>query len=130
MGIDSLFITNNKTETLTAVKHWGPETDPSICEKVFEKHHEAIKKNTRGDALAIDGKDYAFFQSHGELTYIATPRLLLLRQVLAHAADARGELRDAVVVLVQHFLGHFVHSFLHLGDLRCQILIFLLVLLL
>ena len=72
MGIDSLFITNNKTETLTAVKHWGPETDASVCEKVFEKHHNAIKNNSQGDVLAIDGKDYAFFQSHGEITYIAT----------------------------------------------------------
>ena len=72
MGIDSLFITNNKTETLTAVKHWGPETDSSVCEKVFEKHNEAIKANSQGDVLAIDGKDYAFFQSRGEITYIAT----------------------------------------------------------
>lgn len=60
-GIDSLFITNNKTETLTAVKHWGPETDASICERVFEKHNEAMRTNTRGSCLAIENKDYAFF---------------------------------------------------------------------
>jgi AP-3 complex subunit mu len=71
-GIDSLFITNNKTETLTAVKHWGPETDASICERVFEKHNEAMRTNTRGSCLAIENKDYAFFQSYGEITYIAT----------------------------------------------------------
>ena len=28
MGIGSLFIVNNKTETLCAVKHWGSRGEP------------------------------------------------------------------------------------------------------
>ena len=36
MGIGSLFIVNNKTETLCAVKHWGPAVNPNaVCDKVF-----------------------------------------------------------------------------------------------
>ena len=35
MGIGSLFIVNNKSETLCALKHWGPTVAAtSVCDKV------------------------------------------------------------------------------------------------
>ena len=44
MGIDSLFVVNNRTESLIAVKHWGSITSSEICERVFEAHRKSARE--------------------------------------------------------------------------------------
>mmetsp|Transcript_14639 Transcript_14639/g.35362 ORF Transcript_14639/g.35362 Transcript_14639/m.35362 type:complete len:472 (+) Transcript_14639:269-1684(+) len=73
MGIGSLFIVNNKTEALCALKHWGPTVAAtSVCDKVFESHRQSVKKNLYSDVITTDGKQYIFHITRGEITYIAT----------------------------------------------------------
>ena len=73
MGIGSLFIVNNKTETLCAVKHWGPAVNPNaVCDKVFAALRASAKENLFADVLTTEGKQYVFHITRGEITYVAT----------------------------------------------------------
>jgi len=72
MGIDSLFIVNNRTESLIAVKHWGAATGSEICERVFEAHRKAQREGADTDAVCADQDAYGFSLTRGEVTYIAT----------------------------------------------------------
>lgn len=72
MGIDSLFVLNNRTETLVAVKHWGEITSSEICERVFEARRESARAGVEGDACVLDQDSYGFHISRGEITYAAT----------------------------------------------------------
>lgn len=73
MGIGSLFIVNNKTESLCALKHWGPTvaTGP-VCDRVFASHRASVKNNMYSDVVTNEGKQYIFHITRGEMTYIAT----------------------------------------------------------
>ena len=73
MGIGSLFIVNNKTESLCALKHWGPTVPHGpVCDKVFASHRNSVKNNIYSDVVTTEGKQYVFHISRGEVTYIAT----------------------------------------------------------
>ena len=73
MGIGSLFIVNNKTESLCALKHWGPTVPhAAVLDKVFASHRESVKHNLYSDVLTTEGKQYCFHITRGEITYIAT----------------------------------------------------------
>jgi hypothetical protein len=73
MGIGSLFIVNNKTESLCALKHWGPTVAHTpVVEKVFAAHRNSVKNNLYSDVLATEGKQYIFHITRGEITYVAT----------------------------------------------------------
>ena len=73
MGIGSLFIVNNKTESLCALKHWGPTVPhQAVCDKVFASHRASVKANLYSDVITTEGKQYCFHITRGEITYIAT----------------------------------------------------------
>lgn len=72
MGIDSLFVVNNRTESLIAVKHWGAIAGSEICERVFEAHRRGQREGVDGDAACVDQGSYGFFLTRGEVTYVAT----------------------------------------------------------
>tara|TARA_B110000977_G_scaffold176526_1_gene232311 strand:+ start:27120 stop:28553 length:1434 start_codon:yes stop_codon:yes gene_type:complete len=73
MGIGSLFIVNNKTESLCALKHWGPTVPhAAVLDKVFKSHRESVKQNLYSDVLTTEGEQYCFHITRGEITYIAT----------------------------------------------------------
>ena len=73
MGIGSLFIVNNKTESLCALKHWGPTVPhAAVLDKVFASHRESVKHNLYSDVLTTEGKQYCFHITRSEITYIAT----------------------------------------------------------
>ena len=72
-GIGSLFIVNNKTESLCALKHWGPTVPhQAVCDKVFASHRASVKANLYSDVITTEGKQYCFHITRGEITYIAT----------------------------------------------------------
>ena len=72
MGIDSLFVVNNRTESLIAVKHWGAIAGSEICERVFEAHRRGQREGVDGDAACVDQGSYGFYLTRGEVTYVAT----------------------------------------------------------
>jgi len=73
MGIGSLFIVNNKTESLCALKHWGPTVaHAAVCDKVFASHRNSVKNNLYSDVIATEGKQYIFHITRAEITYVAT----------------------------------------------------------
>ena len=72
MGIESLFVVNNVTESLIAVKHWGPSTASDICERVFEAHRASVKASADAAAVCVEQETYGFFLTRGEVTYVAT----------------------------------------------------------
>ena len=73
MGIGSLFIVNNKTESLCALKHWGATVPhQAVCDKVFASLRASVKANLYSDVLTTEGEQYCFHITRGEITYIAT----------------------------------------------------------
>ena len=69
MGIGSLFIVNNETESLCALKHWGATVGHvSVLEKVFASHRASVKHNLYADVLTTEGKQYCFHITRGEIT--------------------------------------------------------------
>ena len=73
MGIGSLFIVNNKTESLCALKHWGPTVAHGpVLDKVFVSHRNSVKNNLYSDVITTEGKQYIFHITRGEITYVAT----------------------------------------------------------
>ena len=73
MGIGSLFIVNNKTESLCALKHWGPTVAHApVLDKVFASHRNSVKNNLYSDVITTEGKQYIFHITRGEITYVAT----------------------------------------------------------
>ena len=71
MGIDSLFVVNNRTESLIAVKHWGSITSSEICERVFEAHRKSVREGVDGEVAVVDQDSYGFYVTRGEVTYVA-----------------------------------------------------------
>ena len=71
MGIDSLFVVNNRTESLIAVKHWGSITSSEICERVFEAHRKSAREGVDGEVAVVDQDSYGFYVTRGEVTYVA-----------------------------------------------------------
>ena len=63
MGIESLFVVNNVTESLIAVKHWGPSTQSDICERVFEAHRASVKASSDAAAVCVTGDVWILFNS-------------------------------------------------------------------
>ena len=64
---------NNKTESLCALKHWGPTVPhQAVCDKVFASHRASVKANLYSDVITTEGKQYCFHITRGEITYIAT----------------------------------------------------------
>jgi len=72
MGIESLFVVNNTTESLIAVKHWGASTSSEICERVFEHHRASAKHGCDAPCVCAEQEMYGFFITRGEVTYIGT----------------------------------------------------------
>ena len=104
-----MFVLNNRTESLVAVKHWGAITSSEICERVFEARRDSARNGVQGDACVADQDSYGFHISRGEITYAATcsreTSPLLMIEFLSQLYDVlRAYFGDSVTeaVLQEH----------------------------